>query len=345
MASSAGASRVGATVAPGGKGGSPSKATVAPLSRKGVIYLSLLALQFGAQPLLFREFSSRSLNKKSIVLVGEMTKFMLCTLMLIVTGQLGEAVKGWSAMDALKLAGAPALVYTVQNVCIQTAYVNMDGLSFNLLNQSKILFTAVALYFMMGRRQSMVQVVALIGLFGASCILAAGKAQSSGAGAADADKGVAFYEGVLPCLAASMLSGVASGLSQIALQSKNRHSLIFTMELATFSVISVLIGEYVLGDLSIASMSRGWTIGAMIPVLSNGLGGICVGMVVKYAGGVRKGFAIVGGIILTGFLQYFLYKEPLSMDLLIALPLVLVSVSLHILYPYVPPSDDKKKAE
>ena len=33
---------------------------------------------------------------------------------------------------------------------IQTAVANMDGLTFNLLNQTKILFTAICLYFIMG---------------------------------------------------------------------------------------------------------------------------------------------------------------------------------------------------
>eukprot|EP00038_Savillea_parva_P024680 m.44764 g.44764 ORF g.44764 m.44764 type:complete len:343 (-) comp6569_c0_seq1:299-1327(-) len=326
----------GQTAAPPTKG-SP------PLSTKGMLFLALLAIQFGAQPLLYREFSPLSLNKKSIVLAGEVTKFVLSAGMLLASGQARDAFSDWTPTDALKLAGAPALVYTVQNVCIQISYANLDGLTFNLLNQSKILFTAIMLYIMMGKRQSIMQCVGLLGLFAASCILSGGKTVARDNSKADAS--VAFYEGIVPCLAASLLSGVASALSQIALQSKNRNSLVFTMELAFFSSLSVLAGEFLFGNLSPSVMARGWTLGAMVPVVSNGLGGICVGMVVKYAGGVRKGFSIVGGIVLTGLLQYFFYQMPLTTDLLIALPIVIVSMVLHIMYPYTPSQSDAKKSQ
>lgn len=58
---------------------------------------------------------------------GEMTKFAMCVVMLLVSGQWSQALAGWSLADAVSLAGVPALVYTVQNICIQIAYVNLDG--------------------------------------------------------------------------------------------------------------------------------------------------------------------------------------------------------------------------
>lgn len=58
---------------------------------------------------------------------GEVTKFLLAGTMLVATGQASSALVGWSFGDAVRLAGAPALVYTVQNVCIQIAYANLDG--------------------------------------------------------------------------------------------------------------------------------------------------------------------------------------------------------------------------
>lgn len=52
-----------------------------------------------------------------------------------------------------------------------------------------------------------------------------------------------FYWGIIPCLIASLLSGVASGLSQVALQGLKRNSFVFTMELAMFSISSVVCAE------------------------------------------------------------------------------------------------------
>lgn len=71
------------------------------------------------------------------------------------------------------------------------------------------------LFLMMGKRQSLMQCIGLLGLFGASCILSGGQASSGGSAG---EKSLAFYEGVVPCLVASLLSGLASALSQIALQ-------------------------------------------------------------------------------------------------------------------------------
>lgn len=47
----------------------------------------------------------------------------------------------------------------------------------------------------------------------------------------------------------------------------------------------------------------GWDRGTVIPVLIQAMGGLCVGQVTKYAGGVKKGFAVVSGILLTTVLQ------------------------------------------
>lgn len=58
-----------------------------------------------------------------------------------------------------------------------------------------------------------------------------------------------------------------------------------------------------------------------------------VGLVMKYAGGVQKGFAIMAGIVLTGFLDYAVEGRPLSPAKLIALPVVLISTYMHMQYP------------
>lgn len=53
----------------------------------------------------------------------------------------------------------------------------------------------------------------------------------------------------------------------------------------------------------IASLFAGWTGWTLIPVFINAAGGIIVGLVTKYAGGVSKGFALIAGILLTAFIQ------------------------------------------
>ena len=78
----------------------------------------------------------------------------------------------------------------------------------------------------------------------------------------------------------------------------------------------------------------GWSWWTMVPVVSNALGGILVGAVTKHAGGVHKGFAIIFGILLTTFVEYFLYSKPLGYDIWIALILVIASTYIYGKYPY-----------
>lgn len=46
-----------------------------------------------------------------------------------------------------------------------------------------------------------------------------------------------------------------------------------------------------------------WTPRTIIPILTNAAGGIVVGLVTKYAGSVKKGFALIFGLLLSGILQ------------------------------------------
>ncbi len=46
------------------------------------------------------------------------------------------------------------------------ALQNVDGLTFSLLNQMKIAFTAVLLYIFMGKKQTGAQIVGLAGIMG-----------------------------------------------------------------------------------------------------------------------------------------------------------------------------------
>ena len=53
-------------------------------------------------------------------------------------------------------------------------------------------------------------------------------------------------------------------------------------------------------------MIEGWTWKTWIPIVSNACGGVVVGLVTKHAGAVRKGFALIFGLVLSGVLQSYL---------------------------------------
>lgn len=66
-----------------------------------------------------------------------------------------------------------------------------------------------------------------------------------------------------------------------------------------------------------------------MPVLSQALGGIIVGLVTKRLGGISKGFAVVAGLAITGVLQSVLERQVLNLELYVALLLVVASTWLH----------------
>ena len=90
---------------------------------------------------------------------------------------------------------------------------------------------------------------------------------------------------------------------------------------------------------------------------SSALGGICVGQVVKHAGGVQRGFSIIGALILTGLVDFFFFDAVLSISrsdsnplidadicsaMLVALPLVISATYIHIRFPYKAPAAAEK---
>jgi UDP-sugar transporter A1/2/3 len=174
---------------------------------------------------------------------------------------------------------------------------SLDSVTFNCLNQSKLVSTALCVYFVFGVRQSLTQTLALGGLLVAGAILQEGGGVASGA-EKDADQTRAKVAGVAAVLAASALSGVASAATQFSLQRLRRTSTALTVEMAVAAIPCLLLAHYVKArDVSDFSDNggffRGWTALTLVPVLSSALGGIFVGQITKRLGGVAKGFALL----------------------------------------------------
>ena len=213
----------------------------------------------------------------------------------------------------------PAGLYAVQNLAALMAYQNLDALTFNVLNQTKTLSTAMCCYFVMGRSQSVVQIGALFLLLVSALVMEGivplpGLSEPSSTTMTTSNGTEQQWEtrhvvnGVLPILLASFLSGLAGALSQQNLQKAGggRNPYLFSMELCVASVLILTMSLAVSPDgkqILEKGFWQGWTPLTFIPILSNSAGGIVVGLVTKYAGSVRKGFALIFGILLSGVAQ------------------------------------------
>lgn len=227
--------------------------------------------------------------------------------------------------------------------------------TFNGLNQTKTLSAALWCFLLMGKRQSVVQMVALtILLF--SALLFQGslslsglfqkkveEAESSGEQVEETRKHTSIRKGIIPCLGAAFISGLAGALSQKGVQvakagGVGRNPYLYTMELGLFSSISLLFSMFATknGRKSLSEeggIFKYWTPLSIIPITSRALGGLLTALVHKHAGATRKGFALILGLILTGVTQSWIEGESLSADELMAMFLVILSSYLHLSFP------------
>ncbi|VFQ75109.1 unnamed protein product [Cuscuta campestris] len=277
----------------------------------------LLTIQYGVQPLISKRFVSRNVIVTSSVLACEVVKITSAFIIIAKQGNLKKLYKNWTLVGSLTASGLPAAIYALQNSLLQISYRNLDSLTFSILNQTKLFFTALFTFFILRQKQSIQQIGALFLLIIAAVLLSIGEGSSN-----------AF---------ASVLSGLASALCQWASQVKKHSSYMMTIEMSIIGSLCMIASSFKSPDgeaIRRHGFFYAWTPLTLIPVTINAIGGILVGLVTSYAGGVRKGFVMVSALLVTALLQFIFDGKPPSVYCLIALPLVMTSISIYQKYPY-----------
>jgi UDP-sugar transporter A1/2/3 len=305
--------------------------TTEDLPRQAILYMTLLAVQFGVQPILVRQFTPQGICKSSVVLTQELVKGVIAFGAYIGSTRpevRSREISSLSLRTWLTMAGIPAAIYTVQNLASLLAYQNLEALTFNVLNQTKILSAALCCYLVMGKKQTKKQSFSLVLLLISALVIEdvisikSILAITGGARAFAMPESMKFdrhfTHGVVPVLFASLLSGLAGALTQKNLQGVTKsqsptgvqpnpkNPYLFSMELSVASVLVLLTSLLVSADgkqISQNGFFYLWTLETIIPVLTNSFGGILVGLVTKHAGSVRKGFVLIFGILLSGLFQ------------------------------------------
>ncbi|XP_020591486.1 CMP-sialic acid transporter 5 [Phalaenopsis equestris] len=300
------------------------------------IYLFLLTLQYGAQPLFSKRFVGKEVIVTSAVLACEVVKVFCALILLAKQGSFKKLFSQWTLSGSLTASGLPAAIYALQNSLLQISYRNLDSLTFSILNQTKLFFTAIFTFVILGQKQSIRQIGALTLLMIAAILLSVGEGSTKGSGGRNTDQ-VLFY-GIVPVMVASVLSGLTSSLCQWASQVKKHTSYLMTIEMSVVGSLCLLASLYKSPDgvaIKKHGFFYGWTPWTLVPVIFNAVGGILVGLVTAHAGGVRKGFVIVSALLVTALLQYFLDGKLPSLYCLAALPLVMSSIFIYQKYPYI----------
>lgn len=326
--------------------------SMSSLAAKKLMLLGVLSLQIGYQPLLMSWYAKEATNVSLRLAVIELLKLVLAIVPLAVQGELVEQVRGWSGKVALRTTAAPALIYLVQNYLNQNAVVLLDGVTFNILNQTKIIWTALLVYVMLRKPQSKQQIVALALLCAAAVLMTSGPRQKH---AKDANKDekeeamaqaafdAAFFTGSYQALIAAVLSALAGTIIQRALQQQKRNTYMVTVELSLLAQVTLALiamgkavhdsGQEVTAEETSKSLLDGWTIMTVFTLLCQAAGGMVVGFVIKYCGNVEKSFAVVVGMIITALLEQHYNNKPFGGTGLIAIAMVTVSTMMYTMYP------------
>jgi solute carrier family 35 (UDP-sugar transporter), member A1/2/3 len=319
----------------------------ASISPMALWYMCLLAVQFGSQPILTRKFTPKAITRSTVIMMQDIVKVVLgLTLMVVSCGT--PAV--WSVREWLYVSSVPASLYVVQNYCSLMAYQNLPAVTYNVLNQTKTLSAALCCYLFLGAVQSKLQIISLFVLGLAAMVLEGilplpfvdkKEAAVPSTETETADHGnTRFTMGVLPLLLSSFISGLAGAFCQRTLQTHARNAYLFTSELSAASTL-VLLTSLVVGNTPDSKRIRedgfwnGWTWQTWIPVVTQASGGILVGLVVKHAGTVRKGFGLIFGLVLSGVLQAKLSKEDggVTPQQMVGGVLAALSLYMHSTFP------------
>lgn len=336
-------------------------------------YMVLLALQFAVQPILTQKFAPKTMIRSTYVLVQDLTRVAIAASLLTTTGSWGSALQYWSWQTALITAGVPSALYLVQNFCSLIAYQHLPPITYNVLNQTKTLSAAFWCFLLLHQRQSFQQMVALAILLLSALVMenvvqlpfpknesatvelsdTVGEQKKENGGISRAnhnetlvsERRTYFLAGVLPVLAASLISGLAGALIQRSLQLVHggSNSLLLTLQMSAFSGVFLIISLLTASPdrqkaLDTGSWTTGWTVYTWIPIIVNSLGGVLVGLVTKFSGAVAKGFALIAGMFLSGILQnYFTTSadKRVSSQQWVGGLLAAISIYLHSAYPAV----------
>ncbi|CAM9374562.1 unnamed protein product [Scytosiphon promiscuus] len=203
--------------------------------------------------------------------------------------------------------GVLALLYTIQNNLAYVAASHLDGPTYQIMCQSKILITALLSVAILGKALSSRQWASLTALTLGVCLVQLSGTESAGEVNPNTFKG--FASAVLVCVCSS----VAGVYFELMLKVKRREFI--ESSTASLWMRNIQLGSFslVLGVLAILAKdwedvaSRGFFTGyspmVLLCISLNSLGGLAVAVVVKYADNLVKCFATSISIVLSCFVS------------------------------------------
>ena len=291
----------------------------------------LLSLQNSSYTLL-RRYSSGVLKEhatsQSILLVGEVLKLSF-SLIMCMRDRSGLR-PGTLVATSLKML-VPAAIFLAMNLLSFVALRRISASAFTLIQQSKLIFTALLSRLLLERRLSSARWRALLTLFCAVLIICQQTSPHEAMGcellnappkARELELG-AFVVGVSAVGVEAALSGLSNVYFEKVLKSTPLSVWERNVQLAAWSMC-------IYGPLAVYGnpqhVLHGWSSLTFLVACLGALGGILIGLVLKFCDSIVKNLALSTAIITTALLDHLYFAGPMNVPILAAGAIVLVSI-------------------
>lgn len=302
----------------------------------------MLSMRYSRLPSQPKYLSSTAVVNAEIVKII-MSFIFLCSEMGLPAFQLiwQSVIVEWK--DTLKV-GVPAFLYLVQNNLLYVATTHLDAATCQVAYQLKLLTTAFFSVALLGRQISGRRWGAL-GLLFAGVILV--QAPKPGRAVAAAAVGHNPFIGTCAVAGACLLSGLAGVyLEKIVKSTSDVPIWVRNIQLGFVSLIIGVASVQYLDGAAVArgGFFQGYTWVTALVVLQVSAGGLLVGLIMKYADNVIKGFATSLSIVISSGLSWFIPAFDFSPSLTFVAGSTLVIIST-ILYSSPAASQAQLKAD
>jgi len=215
------------------------------------------------------------------------------------------------------------MAYALQNVAGTAANKSLDAVTCNVLNQTKLLWTAAFVVLRKQRQFTFREWVALTMILLASVLTACD---------GDALRAEPYWgrcQGIACACLAAMCSAFGAVLTEEALV-KGRDPFLLSAELALGGLGTLFVTfPFTMLEQGTAERFYGWTWATLLPLFTHAGGGILVGIVTKHLGSVNKAILMVVSLLLTGTLKVLIDHRLPSVPSMLSIGLVAAGLALY----------------
>lgn len=290
---------------------------------------------------LSRDESGKILYQVStVVFLSEILKLVICVIMLM-NQLLTESVKIKFSLKETILLAIPGLIYTVNNTLAFVLLNYVDPATFQLLSNMKVITTTLLAYFFMKKNFSGIQWLSLLILF-------VGSTLSTIASDPNLENSTiklgATPTGFIGMIIYCFLSAVAGISTEYAMKINETTSLYYqNLQLYLFGIIFNFVSSFyeAKGDILVMFRGLGSSYWILIVIINQGVTGLLISAIMKFADNIVKLFCISGAAIVSYILSVYLFKLGLSLIWISSAVLIILSVYLYN-YPTIKEYNEEK---